>query len=128
MRFFPALLGAILITVAIFMFMQSLIKSRQEQDVVLPLHTLVEVPREEPEQEQPEPEEEPPEEGPEEEMSLDEISLDDFGLEDVIVVGIDRFQVVQYQAGIIKAITINVDERFYDIDLEHIGIQGLRFF
>jgi protein TonB len=62
MRFFPALLGAILITVAIFMFMQSLIKSRQEQDVVLPLHTLVEMPREEPEQEQPEPEEEPPEE------------------------------------------------------------------
>lgn len=62
MRFFPALLGAILITVAIFMFMQSLIKSRQEQDIVLPLHTLVEMPREEPEQEQPEPEEEPPEE------------------------------------------------------------------
>ena len=62
MRFFLALLGALAITVAIFMFMESLIKSRQEQNVVLPVHTLVEVPREEPQEEEPEPEEPPPEE------------------------------------------------------------------
>lgn len=62
MRFFAALVGAIIITVAIFLFMQTLIESRQQQDVVLPLHTLVEMPREKPEQEEPEPEEKPIEE------------------------------------------------------------------
>ena len=62
MRFFAALVGAIIITVAIFLFMQTLIESRQQQDVVLPLHTLVEVPREKPEEEEPEPEEKPIEE------------------------------------------------------------------
>lgn len=62
MRFFAALVGAIIITVAIFLFMQTLIESRQRQDVVLPLHTLVEMPREKPEEEEPEPEEKPIEE------------------------------------------------------------------
>lgn len=62
MRFFAALVGAIIITVAIFLFMQTLIESRQQQDVVLPLHTLVEMPREKPEEEEPEPEEKPIEE------------------------------------------------------------------
>lgn len=61
MRFLLALLGAVAITVAIFLFMQGLIESREQQDVVLPLHTLVEVPPE-PEEDEPEPEEEPPEE------------------------------------------------------------------
>jgi len=61
-RFFAALVGAIIITVAIFLFMQTLIESRQQQDVVLPLHTLVEMPREKPEEEEPEPEEKPIEE------------------------------------------------------------------
>lgn len=62
MRFFAALVGAIIITVAIFLFMQTLIESRQQQEVVLPLHTLVEMPREKPEEEEPEPEEKPIEE------------------------------------------------------------------
>ena len=62
MRYVLALLGAVAITVAIFLFMQGLIESRQQQDVVLPLHTLVEVPPPEREEEEPEPEEEPPEE------------------------------------------------------------------
>ncbi len=62
MRFFLALLGAVAITVAIFLFMQGLIESRQQQEVVLPLHTLVDMPSPEPEEEPPEPEEEPPEE------------------------------------------------------------------
>lgn len=74
MRYFSALAGAICITVAIFLFMQSLIKSRQEQELVLPLHTLVEVPREEPEEEEPEPEEEPPEE-PLEEPIMESLEL-----------------------------------------------------
>lgn len=62
MRYVLALLGAVAITVAIFLFMQGLIESRQQQEVVLPLHTLVEVPPPEREEEEPEPEEEPPEE------------------------------------------------------------------
>jgi protein TonB len=56
------LLGGLLITVAVFLFMQSLIKSRQQQDVVLPLHTVVDITRDEPEPEEPEPEEAEPEE------------------------------------------------------------------
>jgi protein TonB len=57
MRFLPALLGALLITVAVFLFMQSLIRSQQAQDMTLLVQTHVEVFRPEPEEKEPEPEE-----------------------------------------------------------------------
>ena len=66
MRFLLSLLGGLLVTVAIFLFMQSLIKTRQQQDIVLPLHSVVEILREEPPEPEPEPEEQEPEETPEE--------------------------------------------------------------
>ena len=62
MRFLFALLGGLLITAAVFLFMQSLIKSQQQQEVMLPVHTMVDILREKPEPEQPEPEEIEPEE------------------------------------------------------------------
>ena len=62
MRFFPALFGALLITVAVFLFMQSLIRSQQPEDRALLVHSNVEVFRPEPEEEEPEPEEDVPEE------------------------------------------------------------------
>ena len=66
MRFLLSLLGGLLVTIAIFLFMQSLIKTRQQQDIVLPLHGVVEILREEPPEPEPEPEEQEPEETPEE--------------------------------------------------------------
>ena len=66
MRFLLSLLGGLLVTIAIFLFMQSLIKTRQQQDIVLPLHSVVEILREEPPEPEPEPEEQEPEETPEE--------------------------------------------------------------
>ena len=66
MRFIFSLVGGLLITAAVFLFMQSLIKSRQQQDTVLPLHSIVEISEPEPQQEEPEPEEVEPEELPEE--------------------------------------------------------------
>lgn len=62
MRFPVALAGAVCITVAIFLFMQSLIESGQQAELVLPLQQIVAVREPEPEREQPEPEEQPPEE------------------------------------------------------------------
>ncbi len=67
MRFLLSLLGGLLVSVAVFLFMQNLIKSRQQQDIVLPLHSVVEILREEPPQPEPEPQEQPePEELPQE--------------------------------------------------------------
>ena len=43
MRFLLSLLGGLLVTFAVFLFMQSLIKTRQQQDIVLPLHSVVEI-------------------------------------------------------------------------------------
>lgn len=63
MRFFPALLGALLITAAVFIFMQSLIKRGQQEDLALLVHDNVELIRNEKEpEEEPEPEEDVPEE------------------------------------------------------------------
>ena len=53
MRFLPALLGAILVTVAVFLFMQSLIQRTQEEVVQVPVFETVQILREEPEQEEP---------------------------------------------------------------------------
>ena len=66
MRFSFALLGGLLITLAVFLFMQSLIKSRQQEAVTLPLHSVVDILHEEPEPQEPEPEETAPEEPAEE--------------------------------------------------------------
>lgn len=63
MRLIPALLGALLVTLAVFLFMQSLIRSQQQADITVLAPTNVEVLRPEPEsEEEPEPEEEIPEE------------------------------------------------------------------
>ena len=66
MRFFPALAGALLITVAVFMFMQSLIEGGRDEAVQLPVYSDVTVFRQEREQEEPEPEDEAPQEPTEE--------------------------------------------------------------
>ena len=39
MRFLLSLLGGLLITIAVFLFMQNLIKSGQQEDIVLPLRS-----------------------------------------------------------------------------------------
>lgn len=66
MRFLPALTGALLITVAVFLFMQSLIRAGQQETVALPVYSTVEVLREEPEEDKPEIEPETPREPSEE--------------------------------------------------------------
>lgn len=65
MRFFPALFGALLITVAVFLFMQSLIQRGKDEGVQLVVHRDVQILRQEPEEE-PEPDPDIPEEPPEE--------------------------------------------------------------
>ena len=74
MRFLLSLLGGLLITAAVFLFMQSLIKSRQQQDVMLPVYSVVEILQPEPEEEEPEPEEVEPEE-PLEEPVMDSLEI-----------------------------------------------------
>jgi len=61
MRFLLSLPGGLLVTIAIFLFMQSLITSRQQQDIVLPLHSVVEILRQQPPEQEPEPPEQKPE-------------------------------------------------------------------
>ena len=65
MRFFPALCGALLITVAVFLFMQSLIQRGKDEGVQLLVHRDIQIFRQEP-QEEPEPDPDTPEEPPEE--------------------------------------------------------------
>src|SRR5210317_1592093 len=74
MRFIFSLLGGLLITVAVFLFMQSLIQSRQQQDALLPVYSTVDILQEEPEEEEPEPEEVEPEE-PLEEPVMDSLEI-----------------------------------------------------
>ena len=74
MRYIFAFFGGLLITVAIFLFMQSLIKSRQQQDVVVPVFNQVDILRQEPEKEEVEPEEVEPEE-PVEEPLMDSLAM-----------------------------------------------------
>ena len=66
MRFFPAFLGALLITVAVFLFMQGLIERGKEESVQLAVYTNVEILQPKPDEPEPEPEEDAPEEPPEE--------------------------------------------------------------
>jgi protein TonB len=70
MRFFPALFGALLITVAVFLFMEGLIKRGKQEDVQLLVHKDVQILRQEEKEEEPEPEEDAPEE-PAEEPTMD---------------------------------------------------------
>lgn len=65
MRFLPAFIGALLITIGVFMFMQSLIERGKEQGVEITVYTDVQVFRQE-QQEEPEPEEDTPDQPPEE--------------------------------------------------------------
>ena len=74
MRFFLAFLGALLITVAVFLFMQSLIDRGREESVQLVVHTGVEIFHPEPEEDLPEPEDDTPDEPPEEPL-LDTLDL-----------------------------------------------------
>ena len=66
MRMFPAVFGALLITLAVFFFMQSLIQPDREEGAQLAVFSNVDVvhakPEEPPPQEEPEPREEPREE------------------------------------------------------------------
>lgn len=64
MRFLPALLGALLITVAVFFFMQSLIQRNRDEVVQVPVFEQVQILREEPDQEDQETELEAPDEAP----------------------------------------------------------------
>ena len=66
MRFFPAFVGALIITVAVFLFMQSLIERGKEEGVQLVLHKGIEIFHPEPEEEHRETEEDVIEEPPEE--------------------------------------------------------------
>jgi len=75
MRFVFAFLGSLLITVAVFLFMQSLIKSRQQQGVLLPVYSKVEILRETPEEEQEAEPEEPEPEEPTEEPLMDSLEV-----------------------------------------------------
>ena len=64
MRFLPALLGALAITVAVFLFMQSLIQSNREEVVQVPVFEEVRILRDEPDREEPEEQPEVPDQAP----------------------------------------------------------------
>lgn len=70
MRFFPALFGALLMTVAVFLFMQGLIERGKTEDVLILVHKDVQILRQKDKEEEPEPDEEAPEE-PAEEPTMD---------------------------------------------------------
>lgn len=66
LRLLPALAGSIVISLAIFLFMQSLIKRGQSEDVQLAVYEHVEILRQQPEPEEPEDVEQTTEEAPQE--------------------------------------------------------------
>ena len=74
MRFVPAFLGALLITVAVFLFMQSLIQGGRDKEADLVVYTDVQVFRPEPETEEPEALEDAPE-TPREEPTMDSMDV-----------------------------------------------------
>lgn len=53
-RLMPSLGGAVLITLAVFLFMQSLIERGQQEEVSLPIYNNIEILRPEPERDEPE--------------------------------------------------------------------------
>ena len=76
MRFFPALFGAVLITVLVFLFMQSLIQRGKEEGLQIVVHNDVQILRQEQKQEEPEQEQERPE-APPEEPQMDSLEVMD---------------------------------------------------
>ena len=74
LRLFPALCGAVLVTLAIFLFMQSLIQRGVEEGVQLAVYTDVQILRQEPEEAEPEPDEEVTRE-PVEEPTMDPLDV-----------------------------------------------------
>ena len=77
LRFLPALLGALLVTVAVFLFMQGLIEAGKDEGVQLAVYTDVQVFRQDPKTEEPEPDEQAPDQPPEEPQmdTLDSLSV-----------------------------------------------------
>lgn len=75
MRIFAALAGALLITVVIFLFMQSLIQRGKEEGVQLAVYTDVQIVHSEPEEPLPEDREPRPEEQPREEPTLEPLAV-----------------------------------------------------
>jgi protein TonB len=74
MRYFPALLGALLITVAVFMFMQSLIQRGKEEGVKLAVYTDVQILHQKPEEQEPEQEDDSTQE-PAEEPTMEPLDV-----------------------------------------------------
>jgi protein TonB len=74
MRYFPALLGALLITVAVFMFMQSLIQRGKEEGVQLAVYTNVQILHQKPEEQEPEQEDDATQE-PAEEPTMEPLDV-----------------------------------------------------
>lgn len=74
MRFLPAFVGALLITVAVFLFMQSLIARGREEGVQLVVHNKLEILRPKAQEQEPKPEEDAPEE-PAEEPVMDVMDI-----------------------------------------------------
>ncbi len=66
LRFGPALAGAVVVTLAIFLFMQSLIERGRREDLTLAVYEQVEILRQTPERAEPDEAEESPEQPPEE--------------------------------------------------------------
>jgi len=54
LRFLLAFAGGLLITMAVFLFMQTLIRSSRQEELTLPVYNRVEILREQPEEEKPE--------------------------------------------------------------------------
>ena len=75
MRFFPAMLGAVLITTAVFLFMQGLIKVQQNTGERLEVFQQVEIFRQPPPPEQPPEPERPPEESQQPEPQMEALAL-----------------------------------------------------
>ena len=78
MRFVPALLGSVLITLAVFLFMQSLIERGRQADVTLAVYEHVEILRKTPEETESEKDDDAPEEMNEEpamESMMDTLQL-----------------------------------------------------
>lgn len=73
-RFVPAFLGALLITIGVFLFMQSLIQGGRDKETDLTVYTDVQVFRPEPETQEPEPEDNAPE-SPREEPSMESMDV-----------------------------------------------------
>lgn len=127
MRVLPALLGALLITLAVFLFMQSLIQRGKEEGVQLLVHQNVQILHPEPEQEQqpeqeqlPEPAQEPtmeplpvsaprpPVPSPATDLEIPDM---DFGVGDITVSAVGQRWSAPVTGGEVKVAAIGTDAR-----------------